>query len=419
MKASKWTPYALLFLGVWQLAAPATFGYRLHASILSDLITGFVLIGFGLYLRKGMKTWALWAVAFVGVWMQLAPLVFWDPQAVSYASNTLAGVLAILFSIVLPPLSKEPVKNLGLIPPGWSYNPSSWPRRIPIASFAVIGWFISRYLAAYQLHYIDQMWDPFFGQGTLDVITSAISKDFPVSDAGLGAFAYTIDLLLTCSGDETRWRTSPWMVLLFGILVIPLSLVTILLIILQPLVVGAWCGWCLISAGCMVAMIPLAVGEVAAVMQLLRRSRGPTFWKVFWKGDDKKNGQPDKRTPPCDAPWRKLLPAMIWGVTPTWTLTLSLCVGVLLMISPSFLSMEKGLADVDHILGALMIANSSISMAENIRSWRFGNSLFALILVAFLCAGLAPTLLLFSTHFLMASLAIGLSIPRGTLREFV
>lgn len=40
-------------------------------------------------------------------------------------------------------------------------------------------------------------------------------------------------------GSPSRWRTMPWMVAVFGILVIPLGLVHIFLVISQPLVAGA------------------------------------------------------------------------------------------------------------------------------------------------------------------------------------
>jgi len=54
---------------------------------------------------------------------------------------------------------------------------------------AMIGFFLSRYMAAFQLGHISYPWDPFFGESTRRVLTSDISKAFPVSDAGLGALS--------------------------------------------------------------------------------------------------------------------------------------------------------------------------------------------------------------------------------------
>lgn len=50
-----------------------------------------------------------------------------------------------------------------------------------------------------------------------------MSHSLPVSDAGLGSLAYTIEFLMGYMGATSRWRTMPWMVTIFGILVIPLG----------------------------------------------------------------------------------------------------------------------------------------------------------------------------------------------------
>ena len=91
-----------------------------------------------------------------------------------------------------------------------------------------------------------------------------------------------------CKGGTRRWYTMPWIVILFGILVVPLGLISIILVILQPLLVGHWCFWCLLAAICMLIMIALTVDEVVAVVQYLvqvKRTKQP-FWQVFWKGGD-------------------------------------------------------------------------------------------------------------------------------------
>ena len=48
----------------------------------------------------------------------------------------------------------------------------------------------------------------------------------------------------------------------FGILVVPLGVVSITLIVLQPIAVGAWCTPCLIAAAAMLVMISLTLDEV-------------------------------------------------------------------------------------------------------------------------------------------------------------
>ena len=61
------------------------------------------------------------------------------------------------------------------------------------------------------------MRDPFFEgyltdpqNGTEVVITSAVSKAFPVSDAALGGYTYALEILTGLVGSRMRWRTMPW-----------------------------------------------------------------------------------------------------------------------------------------------------------------------------------------------------------------
>src|SRR5438093_13661427 len=105
---------------------------------------------------------------------------------------------------------------------------------------ALIGWLLSRYLAAFQLGYINAAWDPFFGESTMEVLTSDVSKMMPVSDAGMGALAYTLEMLMGWMGGKERWRTMPWMVVFCFILVVPLGLVHSRLVILRAGAVGCW-----------------------------------------------------------------------------------------------------------------------------------------------------------------------------------
>ena len=90
--------------------------------------------------------------------------------------------------------------------------------------------FVARYMAAYQLGYIQQVWEPLFRPGTEAVLTSKVSRMWPVSDAGLGALSYLLEALSGFMGGKTRWRTMPWMVAMFGILVVPLGITSIVLV---------------------------------------------------------------------------------------------------------------------------------------------------------------------------------------------
>ena len=217
-----WTRYTLIWLGFWLLASHVSLGYGWTELGLSDCVSGFLLIAFGALSLSNRRIWSPWAACFVGVWLQAAPLLFWASSPAAYLNDTLVGILAIALSILIPGIPGSLPETGPSVPPGWSYNPSSWPQRLPVVILGTVGWFISRYLAAVQLGYIPHAWDPVFDMGTMNVITSDVSKAFPVSDAGLGAMAYTLEVLLALKGGERRWRTMPWMVLLFGLVVVPL-----------------------------------------------------------------------------------------------------------------------------------------------------------------------------------------------------
>ena len=98
------------------------------------------------------------------------------------------------------------------------------------------------------------------------------------------ALGYLADAASGLVGGRGRWRTMPWIVLLFGLFVGPLGAVSVLLVIAQPVLFGAWCMFCLVSAAVSVAMIGPAMDEVLASLQYLRRTgdRGESVWRAFW-----------------------------------------------------------------------------------------------------------------------------------------
>ena len=171
-----------------------------------------------------------------------------------------------------------------LIPPGWVKNPSAWGERLPIVVLALVGLGIATYLTLYQYNVVDTVWEPFFGDGSETVLDSALSRVLPVSDAALGAFGYALDAVTGVIGGRKRWRTMPWIVILFGIFVGPLGAISILLVIAQPVLYDSFCTLCLASAVISLAMIPPAVDEVLASLQEVRRVRqgGGDWWRFFW-----------------------------------------------------------------------------------------------------------------------------------------
>jgi hypothetical protein len=420
-----WTNAMLIMLGLWLISSPFTFGYESSKMFWNDIISGALLAFFaGIAFLPRYDFIGRWGACFTGTWLQFAPLVFWAPTAAAFVTDTLIGSLAIAFSVLIPMMPgmahhMEMMKPGPEIPPGWTYNPSSWHQRAPMVITAFLGWMFSRYLAAFQLGYIDEIWEPFFANGTVAVLTSDVSKSFPISDAGLGATAYTIELLMAFMGGVTRWRTMPWMVTFFFILVVPLGITSIVLVILQPVSVGYWCTICLLTALIMLVMIPFTVDEVVAMVQFMKRSvrEGRSFWRTFWVGGTLAEENKDERTPQYGAPLSRLIPAGLWGINAPWNLLASTAVGLWLMFAPSALAFGDSLADSDHLAGALMITFAVIAMAEVTRYVRFLNMALGAWLIAapFILEGGNTTALW--NDVIMGVLVLLLSIRKGEIRE--
>lgn len=169
------------------------------------------------------------------------------------------------------------------IPPGWSYNPASWSQRLPIAGLALVGFVIASYLALYQVGVFATVWDPFFGNGSRTILNSSVSRVLPIPDAALGALSYLVDAVAGVLGGQDRWRTKPWIVVIFGLVVGPLGAVSVMLVVFQPVLFDAWCTLCLASAIVSVAMIGPAMDEFLASLQFLKRARarGHSLWDAF------------------------------------------------------------------------------------------------------------------------------------------
>lgn len=181
----------------------------------------------------------------------------------------------------------------GAAPP-WDYNPSAWAQRIPIAALAMVAFFLSAWMALYQWRLVGWVWDPVFGSdSTTAVLDSDVShrmmRWFGMPDAALGAIAYLGDAIFGVAGSTERWRHRPWLVVLFGIDVIPLGGVSAVLVLVQTVVLGQWCFLCLVTAVISLVLVYWAYDEVWSSLLFLRRvwrrdRNLGTLWTVFWGG---------------------------------------------------------------------------------------------------------------------------------------
>lgn len=90
-------------------------------------------------------------------------------------------------------------------------NPSSWPRRIPV----------------------------FGAHSNEAVLTSSITRLPPLPDATLGALAYVVEAIVTIVGGSCRWRTAPWLVIVYGLVLAGLALTSLVLVLMQIFLVHA------------------------------------------------------------------------------------------------------------------------------------------------------------------------------------
>jgi uncharacterized membrane protein len=414
-----WTVFACLFLGVSLIFAQFAFGYTTKGVIYSDIIAGLVVVIASIFAIKPNRVgfFCLWVICLVGLYLNFAPLLFWAKESIEYMVDTTAGILLVIFSLIIPGLPGKVEETGHQIPAGWSYNPSSWPQRLPVIKLAIAAMFISRYLASFQLGYIQNVWDPLFDGGSVKVLLSNVADFFPVSDAGLGCFVYTIEVLLGLKGGSSRWRTMPWMVVGFVMLVVPAGIVSIILVLLQPFVVGAWCFFCLLTALAMLFMIVFAIDELVAVFQFLYQSKKANkgLLKTFFHGGDLPFTKDEEEIKLSEAPFLKIGKNALQGLGFTWNLLLCSLIGIFLMLSPYLFSLDGRIKDIDHFVGSLVVVISILSFAEVIRAARFINMLFGAFLIV--TSFLYSTNYLALLHIILATLLIFLSIFKGKIKE--
>jgi hypothetical protein len=436
-----WVHFAAMLVGVWLLTSPLTLGVldpgavgvraaevtaerglapialRQQWLAWSDMASSALVLVFATLSLWSRHRWAQWGTCCVGLWLVFAPLLFWAPSAAVYANDTLCGALLIAFSILIPMMpgmGHEAMAEPASIPAGWDYSPSTWSQRLPIIVLALVGFFIARYLSAWQLGHVAEVWDPFFGDGTRRVIDSEVSRAWPVADAGLGAVTYLLEALSGIMGDRRRWRTMPWMVAMFGVLVIPLGGVSIFFIVIQPIVIGTWCTLCLLSAAAMVVMLPYSFDEILAMFQFLAREqqRGASLWSAFWHGGADSGGRREDGPPLAigAGAWRGLVRE--GGALPK-ALLLSAVIGGWLMFSRALFGHEGRMADSDHLVGAMVFTFSICAFSEVVRPLRAANLLFGawLLLSPWVLDGATAV----GTVGVMAAGAalIALALPRG------
>ena len=313
------------------------------------------------------------------------------------------------------------------VPPGWSYNPSDWTQRLPIILLALVGLLVARYLTAYQLGHISGVWEPFFPgladepgkNGTEAVITSSVSEAFPIPDAALGGYTYALEIVTGIVGSRARWRTMPWLVFLFGLMIAPLGVVSIFFVIIQPIVIGTWATLTLVGAAAMLIQIPYSLDELLATIQFVRRraKAGRPWLRVFLFGDTDE-GQRGDRVDEFEhhSPGEVLREMWMGGVNLPWNLALAGLIAASLLFTRLTFAAQGTMADTDHVIGFLALTVISLAAAEVARALRY------CLVPLGLAVMITPFLFGASGAHSVANVAIGilligLSFRSGAIRE--
>jgi len=219
-----------------------------------------------------------------------------------------------------------------------------------------------------------------------------------------------------------RWRTMPWLVVLFGLMIAPLGVTSIVFIIIQPIVIGTWSIVALAGAAAVLIQIPYSLDELIATLQFLRRraKAGQNWVRILFVGDS--DEMPSGQAKPAiydefDAPASRVVKNMFGGgVSLPWNLAICAAIGLFLLFTRVVFGVDGNLAHAHHVIGSLAMTVVSLSAAEVARALRYINVPLGLALMA------SPFVFAGSTAAMVASVLLGaclvlLSSPRGSIKE--
>jgi len=138
-------------------------------------------------------------------------------------------------------------------------------------------------------------------------------------------------------------------------------------------VIGTWSTLALIGAAAMLIQIPYSLDELLATLQFMRRrvKVGRRWLRVFLFGDPDE-GKSGTAADEFDArPGTVFRDMWTGGVSLPWNLAAAAAIGLWLMFTRVTLGAEGGMANADHLIGALALTIISLAAAEVARPLRY------------------------------------------------
>lgn len=136
-----------------------------------------------------------------------------------------------------------------------------------ISGLAILGMLDSLYLLLFQTRQVEDLVCPVFGESCEQVANSPAAYRGGIPDAAFGVAGYALAALTAAAIPHTGGRARKTLAAAATCGSVGAAGLSIFLIYAQPVKTGAWCFWCLVSAGISLTMAPLAVSAARRVLR--------------------------------------------------------------------------------------------------------------------------------------------------------
>src|SRR5690606_7506786 len=165
--------------------------------------------------------------------------------------------------------------------------------------------------------------------------------------------------------------------------------------------------------------IPYSFDEIMATIGFLRRraKAGRPWMKVLFLGDTDDGDATINTKQEFTQPLRVMLrEATTGGLSVPWNLWLCVLIGIWRLLTRLTIGNEGTMANIDHLIGCLVLTVSITAFAEVVRVVRYANIVLGLTLIATpFILGAMP---MATASALICGVAlIGLSLPRGSIHH--